>query len=223
MDAKSYLETTGRALLGSVPAIGTALNEIVFEHASRLKRRRFEEYVRGIAEDLEALESSAIDNDYLQSDEFIDFFESLLNKVTKTSSKEKRERLKKAFVGQIQEPIQTDYQNTFLDLIMNISEQQIIIMKEHIQYKGLMSQKEYLEALGKNTKEEDKGFRLAEFRTGQFYGISRDEYRYLVQDLIAKCLMVDDGMGRMDIRPLQVLETTELGKHFIDFIRATDV
>lgn len=222
MDAKPYLETTGRALLGSVPTIGTALNEIVFEHASRLKQRRFEEFVRGISTKLEAVESSAVDREYLQSDEFIDFFESVLNKVTRTSSREKLERLKKAFAGQIQAPIQTDYQNTFLDLIMNVSEQQIIIMKAHIRHKGLMSQDDYLEAFGKQRTDEDKGFRLAEFRTGQFYGISRDDYRYLVQDIIAKCLLVDDGMGRMGIRPLQVLEITELGEHFIAFIKEAE-
>ena len=223
METKAYLETAGRSVLGAVPTIGTALNEIVFEHRSRLKQRRFEEFVDGIAKQLEFAKETAINHDYLHSDEFIDFFESVLYRVTRNNSLEKLERLKKLFVSQIQEPIETDFQETFLDLVMGVSEMQLLILKTHMKDKNVLSQDDLLEKInqkGNTTSgESSSGFRLARFRLSEYYGIPNSDYRYLVQDLIAKCLMIDDSMGRMGIRPLQKLEITELGEGFIHFVQ----
>ena len=199
MSTKDYLQTTGRALFGAIPYVGTALNEAVFEHRSRIKRERFEAFMRGVADDVGKLKDSAIDHAYLQSDDFVDFFESLLQRVLRNRSAEKLARFRSLFVGQIQVPVDTDFRETFLDIITNMTEKQIEILAAHRQH----------------------GRFDTPYRKSEFYGLCSADYRFFVQDLISKGLMVDDSMSRFDCRPLDVLEVTEMGLKFLNFVESS--
>ncbi len=55
-------------------------------------------------------------------------------------------------------------------------------------------------------------------RTGAYYGISEDEYQYLIQDLYNKALMADEGVGAIGTLPFEIMHITELGMKFLEFV-----
>ena len=58
----------------------------------------------------------------------------------------------------------------------------------------------------------------AEHRQPGYYEISDSNYRFLVQDLLAKSLLYPYVTSRGGLGPLQFLEVTELGEAFVRFL-----
>lgn len=61
-----------------------------------------------------------------------------------------------------------------------------------------------------------KGIQL--FRDASYYGISDDDFLYYKQILLAKGLLVDNGVGSFDSHPFLYMGITEFGKKFIEFL-----
>ncbi len=57
------------------------------------------------------------------------------------------------------------------------------------------------------------------YRTSEFYKISQDEYLFFVQDLSAKSLLIDYGLGGIGVNPFDLMEITEYGKQFLEFTK----
>jgi hypothetical protein len=76
--AKEYGLSVLKGVIGAVPYVGTALNEIIFDARSRLKEDRLNSFFAEVAEEVERLSEESIDHDYLKSEEFSDLIEGRL-------------------------------------------------------------------------------------------------------------------------------------------------
>lgn len=63
--------------------------------------------------------------------------------------------------------------------------------------------------------------RLNEYETqcsASSFGLSDGEYRYALQNLFAKGLLSDDGVGALEVRPFEIMSLTDFGTSFLNFI-----
>ena len=200
-------ESVVRAALGAIPSVGTALNEAVFDGRARLKLARLVKFIGYLAAIVGTHESAKIDREYIQSEEFIDFLEEVLVRATKIKAEEKRKKLAGVLAGRIQDGEGTPFDDRFLDLLISLTEMQIRILDEHLR-------------AAKNREESitDISDASSDHRRPGHYEISDSNYRFLVQDLLAKSLLYTHAAGRGDLGPLQFLEVTELGEAFVRFL-----
>lgn len=191
-------ESVVRGILGAIPYVGTALNEAIFDFRARLKQERLEKFVEELAGILQTLESDKIDTAYIQSEEFVDFLEDVLIRATKIRAEEKRRKLAAVLAGRLQHAKSTSFDDRFLDLLLSLTEVQVRILDEHL----------------RATDESKK------HRQPSYYDLSDSDYYFLVQDLISKALLYDDGMNRLGAtRPFQIVKITALGRAFIQFLK----
>lgn len=120
--------TAFKSLLGAVPYVGTALNELFFESRSRLKQKRINDFVKSFSDYLETVNESEISLEKINQEEFGDFFENLMMKVSKTSSTEKINAFRNILADQLIKPKKTNYSELIIDIINNLIEQQILII-----------------------------------------------------------------------------------------------
>jgi hypothetical protein len=205
--------TMARSAFAAVPYVGGLLNEVAFDHRARTKQRRMEEFVAGLSAEISLVRQDAIDMAYLRSDNFGDLLEATLRRVVTTGGTEKRERLRRVLVRQMQAPIPSDYQDLFLDLISAVTEKEIEILGAY----QTAFRRPRAEAEEANTP------KRGAFREPASYGLDAEHYLLMVQHLVARGLMYDDGVGRWDTSAQEIFEISELGRAFLEFIdgRAT--
>ncbi|NLV62333.1 MAG: hypothetical protein GXY12_02900, partial [Clostridiaceae bacterium] len=59
---------------------------------------------------------------------------------------------------------------------------------------------------------------LTLYRKNDYYGIDEETYKYYVQDLVSKALLIDNGMNIVGARPMDLLDITSFGHAFLGFI-----
>lgn len=59
---------------------------------------------------------------------------------------------------------------------------------------------------------------LNRYKSCDFYNISAGEYIFFVQDLVAKSLLIDAGIGGIGTKPYEVLSITEYAQRFLEYI-----
>ncbi|WP_427339604.1 hypothetical protein [Caloranaerobacter sp. DY30410] len=89
-----------------------------------------------------------------------------------------------------------EFTDTFLDIVSKVNEKEI----------------EILDYCNQNSDKNEK----VNYTT---FGIDKNTYNFYIQDLISKCLLIDDSINRYDTRPLDMVKITEFGKDFLDFIK----
>ena len=202
MTDNPIVETIGRATVAAIPYVGGSVGEIIFGHRDRTRERRLAAYLDDIACQLKNINESDVDKAYLESEEFIDFLESVLDRASRVRANDKRRRLSRVLCAQVASPIPIDFAELFLDLVIEIKESQILILREH--------------------EQGDSSLANQSFRTPRHYSLKQGQYRYLVQVLISRGLMLElhlakTGDGRKQ-RPFERLEITELGREFLSFL-----
>jgi hypothetical protein len=200
--------TIARSAFSAVPLVGGALNEIFFDHRSRIKQGRFEELVAGLEADLGRLDAEAIREGYLQTEEFSDLLESLVLRVIRTGDPAKRARLRHVLVSQMQAPSPASDQELFLDVVAEITEKELEILRAYGEaYDRPRTDAEPIEQPKQGV-----------FREGWSYGLDEPEYRFHVQKLIARGLLYDDGVGRWSTGAMQLFEISDLGRAFLGYL-----
>ena len=71
-------KTATKVLFGIIPYIGDALDEVVFEHRSRIKQNRINQFVESFKEFYKSLNIKQVKIDDIKSEEFGDVFEAIL-------------------------------------------------------------------------------------------------------------------------------------------------
>lgn len=211
LPAKTYLmqstESVVRGLVGAIPCVGTALNEAIFDLRARLKQERLRKFVDELAGILRTLEVDKVDAAYIRSEDFVDFLENVLIRAARTRADEKRKKLAGVLAGRFQCAERTLFDDRYLDLLLSLSDLQVRILAEHLRA-AKEREKSKKDATDANSK----------YRQPSCYDLSDSEYLLLVQDLISKALLYDEGMNRLDARPFQILEITEFGREFVRFL-----
>lgn len=145
-ESKEVLISIGKSIFGNVPFIGGLLNEALFDCRGRVKQERLNKFIEFLIEEYERKENdkgnALINPEYLKSENFTDSFEEIIKRVIKTSSEEKIKRFRDILVNQIETTSSPDFNETFLDLALNLHEKQIEILNSHYQIKHIAAERE---------------------------------------------------------------------------------
>lgn len=129
------VETSLRSLLSAIPWIGGAIIEIGFEHRARLKSERVFQFLENLKSYFEDVSESNIDTEFINSNEFADIFEEIINKVAKTEDTRKKERFQQLLIGTTIPDAKVDQFEIFLELTSKLHENQIILLKKFYEAK----------------------------------------------------------------------------------------
>lgn len=206
-----------KSAIGAIPFVGALLNEVVFDFRGRIKQERCNNFINELTIYMADVNETDIDFSFIKSDEFGDIFESIIRRVVFNRSDEKMHRFKKILVKQMTAPSHSDYTETFLDLVERLNEKQIEILNA---YKAAEDSTESPEEHNTEHKERalfDKSL-LAPHTKNDYYKIGEEPYKFYVQDLASKALLIDTGMNIIGAKPFELLEVTSFGKAFLKFI-----
>jgi hypothetical protein len=231
----------------NVPILGTALNDII-DFRGKLKQERLNTFT----ELLENYFSNhiGVNLESFQTVEFSDLFESVLKRVTLTSSLEKMKLYKAILVNQIENRCSSNSESEiYMDLINELSEIEIKVLFEYRKYfefyqplvfernelherqtqiqvmlkPGMVSyDKEMRELTSKIAKLDLQMKELNKINASDFFSISEDEFQFYKQRLFSKALLIDTGVGSIGGRPFGTMNITQFGLRFIDFIISTN-
>lgn len=127
--AKESGISTLKGLIGAIPFAGTLINEAIFEARGRLKQNRVNSFIENFASYIGKFKKEELKLEQINNDDFGDFFEELILRVSKTSSTEKRNAFKNILTNQFLESIEFDYSLLIVDAIDNLHIKQIPILK----------------------------------------------------------------------------------------------
>jgi hypothetical protein len=153
---------------------------------------------------------------------------SVTQRVQLTSAKDKLLRFRLILTEEIKfrSISDSEFKETFLDLILRINEDQIKILNAYKKIKlekiGLHDNVPGIGIVrikhpGKNESD------YAKIRTHEYFGIDDELYKFYVQDLISKSLLYDDGLGLFGSRPFLIIEITQFGMAFLNYIDTVDL
>lgn len=206
-----YAVTLARSVFAAVPVVGGLLNEVIFDHRGRVKQRRFEEFVAGLEKDLGRVKDSAIDYEYLRSDEFGDLLETTIRRVIQTGTETKRGRFREVLVHQITAAKPLGYTELYLDLIGELSEKEIEILSA-FRHAFLRPRRD---------DEPSEQPKQGPFRNAEHYALDVDTFRLALQHLLARGLLYDDGVNRWSTPAMEYFQVTDLGMAFLRFLEGS--
>ena len=137
--------TASASMLSADPIMGvgaaTFLTEIFFGIRGRLKLKRAENFIVEFSKYIRKINPD-FDIETIESEDFGDFFEQVLIKVSQTKSKEKLMAIKKLTANQVLKPVSYDLAHKYLELASNLNENHLVIIRhwyiEEQKYKALL-------------------------------------------------------------------------------------
>lgn len=226
MEKKIVIQATGisltKGVFGALPYVGTLLNEAVFDNRARIKQERINHFIKELQDYLSReVKQDEVNFNYIKSEEFGDLFESIIVKISQNRSEEKVHRFKRVLVNQMTTPYETEYIETFLEIVSKINEKQIEILNTYRKaYYGEI--KHDNEPADRKILNDNPIAGAMDFRHHNYYKLERHIYKFYVQDLVSKSLLLDDSMNRYDTSPYDLLEITEFGIEFLRFIESSN-
>ena len=168
LDKKEIAISIVRSAFSAIPYAGQLFNEVFFEYRGRLKQERLNKFTELLSQYFSKNQNFNIES--FQSEDFSDLLESILKRVVDTKSEQKLERFKDILINSLNENI--DYENSerYLDLVKSLSEIEIKILKSHLPLDAVFDEKydkqiiteNSLKVLNSNVDRErdirDKGF-----------------------------------------------------------------
>lgn len=211
LNKKEVIESFIRVTFSAIPYAGQALTEVFFDYSGRIKQNRLNRFIELLSEYF--LNNPNINIDNIKTEDFSDLFDSVLRRVVATKSEYKLRRFRDILINQIEEPLSEidDYQ-LYLDLIVSLSENDIKVLYNH-RFFDRQYEKMYQEQSVADPSEEFKRYRSA-----KYYGISEEDFMYSKQNLSAKALLIDRGVGAIGVKAFEVMNITEFGQRFIHFL-----
>ncbi len=218
--AQTGTENAIRTYLQLIPGFGGALNQAIFGTHDIMKIKRLEKFAKGMQDFINSgiiQESTlAMINEYIKSDDGQEYIYLIGEKVKKTRNKTKLEYLKNLFIthASATKPLDLDSAEKYLELIDILDVEATLILN------FLKSCNAYIPAIqgtisfSSKTKEELSYIDACINR----FKITKEDLDFYHQQLISNGLAIDDGMGRVDARPLQVIKITKRGEFFLGFI-----
>ncbi|MCD6066188.1 MAG: hypothetical protein K0S33_1014 [Bacteroidetes bacterium] len=185
-------------VIANILPFGNVIAEGLINYHGRIKQERLNLFVEKLREYMEQIHEDEINPEYLKSEDFLQLFESVIRKVVETRSEEKLSRYRDILVNNIKAQKSADYSETFLTLVSQLQEEQIVTLNNLNRY---ARESEWPK------DQQDEWF-------GKFI---TELYNVPTQDLIAKGLieMKETKSPGIKIWPM----VTEYGKQFILFIR----
>jgi hypothetical protein len=120
------------SLVGAIPVVGPAIQEGLVDYWGRVKQERINLFLEGLKGYFESLNNSEIDPEFLRSEDFAQFFELVIKKVSETKSEAKHEYFRNILKNNLRTRSISDFSETFLNIIGQLHVQQIEILANHI-------------------------------------------------------------------------------------------
>jgi hypothetical protein len=222
-DTKIHLKratiSLAKVLSSPVPVLGVSLGEFL-EYRSQVKLERlwcfYEEFVVYV----ESEDSFEFDHNHLTSEEFGDIFESILWRVVNTASKEKAQRFKKILLNEMKHTYESDFKETFLDIVSRINEDQIQILNHFRNVKGSEPESDPDRGVIDGGAAEGESAEVSLNRERDLLGFDEAKYLFYVQDLVSKSLLYDEIVALFGggTKPYTNLRITPFGEEFLGFI-----
>ncbi|TDP01549.1 hypothetical protein [Flavobacterium sp. 245] len=155
--------STLKGAISAIPFIGGAINEYAFEARGRIKQERVNNFINNFSEYLAQFKEDKIDIAQIKKEEFGDFFEEVIIKVSKTHSEIKKLAIRNLLANQLLRPKEINYSELLLEIISNLHEKQIPILRglneayisSYIEDRGeLLDKERQLNKIKKNLKAE---------------------------------------------------------------------
>ena len=217
--SKEVVISAVKVLIASIPVIGNALNEMLFEIGSRIKSERLEKLITYIAEKIDKLEKEKIDQEYLRSEDFHDLVLEILQKAIKNKSVQKLKALSEIFVRSIIE--KSDFDSDLAAIFITYIDE---LKAPHIELLAFFNEKEQeLSRIGYYEK-------LFKIFRDNFPDSNLDKYEFKLycSQLEAKVLIttgrgLDDFDAVGGVIALQSyressLKITSIGKKFLGYL-----
>ncbi len=123
--------------------MATFFTEAFFGIRGRLKTERVETFIKEFSQYIRSVNPD-FDPEYVDSEDFGDFFEEVLIRVSKTNSKEKLGIIKRLLAQQTIKPESFDLANAYLDIASELNQNHIVLLKhwyvEEERHRNLMKQ-----------------------------------------------------------------------------------
>lgn len=121
-----------RALIISIPYLGSGIDMILSTYGQNVVNRRFTELFEDMKRRMENLEGEAIDKSYVESEEFIDLLIKALDIVAKTRSKEKIDLCSAILTESTVKSKGTDYYSPeeYLNLIADLTPLDLDVLQQ---------------------------------------------------------------------------------------------
>lgn len=209
--ASEVIESSGKIALNLLmPVAGPIINE-AFDIPSRLSQKRKQKHLELSVKKLEKINENLVDHDFIQSEDFIDLIQAILDKISLKQAAEKADFFANLSVANMLKarPQQSvDWQFRFIQIIADLNESEMNLLK----------------ALNEHRAPGEAS--LSGISTP--FGLERTEFDLCFDSLISKGLVFDAslkgmpsttnlGVGRMP-RPRERIDISPLAKKTIRFI-----
>lgn len=253
---RKITELTLKSIIGGFPFVGSFVKDVLLDYRSELRQDRMNHFV-GLLED--ELIKMGISPSTLKTEENVDLFESVFQKVIETRSVQKRIGFKNILVHGIRDNQQVEYCEIFSNLLLGLHTKEIEILFEYQKYTingegpltvrnkwkneldqlerrirmampepqndsaakafSLVMPRKTRKDIDRFIKEADKMLEEYQKRCiAETFNVSDDEYKFFLQNLSAKGLLTDDGVGAIGVHAFEIMSLTKFGKRFLSFI-----
>ncbi|WP_328800452.1 hypothetical protein T3H97_17980 [Paenibacillus sp. LX16] len=217
------------SISAAFPCIGGALNEALFEVRGRIAQHRINNFVESFLIQLNDL-GIIVDEKIISSEDFNDIYAAIIKRVVDTKNEFKLKIFKDILASMLTTPYQSDFTETFLDLVTRLDFMEIEILKmfEHTGRSGSMDISEGYDgsiSMLNSTSHKDQIIEKIRVESAHLSIIeSHGKYEFYICDLISKALLIDTkttGNTYNDLAKegLTHLYITDFGKEFLKFIR----
>mgnify|MGYP005757804303 CR=1 FL=1 len=217
--SKELLISSVKSAFGLMPLIGTALDQVFFEYGSRIKAARLERFIYHLSSQVQLLDETKLDQEYLQSEDFYDITQSILDKALKNKSSIKHQMLAQILLDSIKHTLSSDESLTevFINYVDSL---------KPIQIKMLLyfnNKEAELEEIASYSNLYD-----LYISDKQNVAIDKDEFKLYCSDLENKALIsTGEGLTNFDdhssyrtvgVHKYASLRVTSVGKDFLRYI-----
>lgn len=193
-----------KGVVGSlIPPVGQGI-EAFANWRSRVKQERINQFFN---DTIRQIEQKKVDYNFLRTEEFSDLLEIILQKISVTANDSKRAYFRKILIGAIHGQHPPDMSTVFFDILgeITIGEIELLERFHELSRSSLPEQNAPLSLKLDKDRVEDLGYKL-------------NDFRILIQSMIRKGLLYDDGPGRYGVRPYELIRITELGVAFYEYL-----
>jgi len=217
-EAKAGVENAVRTFLQIIPAIGSPLNQAIFGTHDIIQMQRILKFILSIQELInnDSIQKSTLNmiDDYLSKDDGQEYIYLIIEKSKKIRNKEKIEYLRNIFLNHSSATKTMDLDNaeSYLNLIENLTIESILILKFMSSFVDLTVPKRGADKAVDANAESYSSAVLKKF------DFDSEDINYYHQQLITYGLAIDDGAGRFDATPFNIMIITKRGRQLLKFI-----
>lgn len=129
---KEVVSSIANLIAESIPVVGSVIAEgLAFQ--GKVKQTRFNIFTEKLKVYFESSSNQKIDEEFLRSEDFAQFFETVIRKVVDTKSEEKINIFKEIVVNKIKAKEVQDFSESFLHLVHVLNEKQIELLFKYSQ------------------------------------------------------------------------------------------